>query len=307
MPVYTEIARAKVNLTLEVRGRRPDGYHELASLVAFADIGDVVTVDTDAAEAAVNVSGPFAQSLVGENLIAATLRRLAETHPALKLGAVHLEKRLPVAAGIGGGSADAAAVLRAVRRANDAPGGAAADVPWERIAASLGADVPVCLANTTAWMTGIGDRLQPVVGLPSLSAVLVNALGPVPSDKTARVFRALAAGPVMAGGGSGTVPAGLAVSAAAGPDARTALVTFMRERGNSLQPATLQVVPEITGVLAELRGIGAGLMQAPLSAAMSGAGPTCFALFASDNAATAAAEHIRRRQPTWWVAATRIG
>jgi 4-diphosphocytidyl-2-C-methyl-D-erythritol kinase len=314
MPVYTELARAKVNLTLEVLGRRPDGYHELASLVAFADIGDVVTLDTDAAETRVTVSGPFAQALVGENLIETALRRLREAHPALKLGALHLDKRLPVAAGIGGGSADAAAVLRAVRRANP---GASADVAWDRIAASLGADVPVCLASATAWMTGIGERLQPVVGLPGLSAVLVNALGPVPSDKTTRVFRALNAQPVGPGTGSDAVPTALTHAATERPDeAGAALLAFMRARGNSLQPATLKVVPDVAEVLAELRHWGAAQpspshdgqrTDAPILVAMSGAGPTCFALFANDAAATAASAYVRQQRPSWWVAATRIG
>jgi 4-diphosphocytidyl-2-C-methyl-D-erythritol kinase len=311
MPIYTELARAKVNLTLEVRGRRADGYHELASLVAFADVGDVVTLDTDARHSDVTVSGPFAADLVGENLVATTLRRLGEAHPKLKLGAVHLEKRLPVAAGIGGGSADAAAVLRAVRRAN---ADVAADVPWERLAARLGADVPVCLGNTTAWMTGVGDRLQPVPGLPVLSAVLVNALGAVPADKTARVFRALNAGPVGAAAASDAVPMALMSAAVGGSDqARTALVAFMSERGNSLQQATLTVVPAVAEVLTVLRGEGQGALSKaprlvdPLLVAMSGAGPTCFALFASGEDATAAAQHMRSRHPMWWVAATQIG
>ena len=115
--MITEVARAKVNLTLEVLGQRRDGYHELASLVAFANLGDQLTFDV-ARPAGVSVDGPFAPTLAGENLIAVALRRLAEIEPRLKLGHVHLNKHLPVAAGIGGGSADAAAVIRAVRRAN---------------------------------------------------------------------------------------------------------------------------------------------------------------------------------------------
>jgi 4-diphosphocytidyl-2-C-methyl-D-erythritol kinase len=170
-----EHARAKVNLTLEVLGRRPDGYHELASLVAFADVGDVITLVPGGAAGGplvggpphqahgVTVSGPFAgaltNALAGPNLIATTLQRLREACPGLRLGTVHLEKRLPVAAGIGGGSADAAAVLRAVQRANPT---LAAAVPWDDIAASLGADVPVCVAQRTTWMTGTGDLLSPL-------------------------------------------------------------------------------------------------------------------------------------------------
>jgi 4-diphosphocytidyl-2-C-methyl-D-erythritol kinase len=328
MPVFTETARAKVNLTLEVLGRRPDGYHELASLVAFADVGDIVTLDTDSLAAGaqgpaaaggdadnVTVSGPFAAALVGDNLITATLRRLARDHPALQLGAVHLDKRLPVAAGIGGGSADAAAVLRAVRRANPL----IADVPWAKIAASLGADVPVCLGSTSVWMTGIGNILHPLPGLPALHAVLVNARGAVPPDKTAQVFRALDAPPLdarpMGGGGShdtnvapnaAPVPATLR-ALAGGPQRRShdapaaALVDVMRQRGNALQSATQQIVPDVAAVLAAVRA------TQPAYTAMSGAGPTCFGIFASSAAAETAATALLAQHPLWWVAATEIG
>jgi 4-diphosphocytidyl-2-C-methyl-D-erythritol kinase len=146
MPFYTEGASAKINLTLEVRGRRKDGYHEIESLVAFADIGDSVILDTSG-KTGVKMSGPFAQHIAGENLADVALQRLAAAEPRLALGTVMLEKRLPVASGIGGGSADAAAVLRAVRRAN--PGFETA-VDWQGIALTLGADVPVCLGNRAA-------------------------------------------------------------------------------------------------------------------------------------------------------------
>ena len=183
--MITEVARAKVNLTLEVIGRRPDGYHELASLVAFADIGDKLTLDINRASD-ISISGPFAPTIAGENLIAVTLRRLLEAEPRLVLGHVHLDKQLPVAAGIGGGSADAAAVIRAVRRANP---DLAASIDWTRIGAGLGADVPVCLESKTAWMTGVGEIVTPMRGWPALQAVLVNPMVPAPVDKTAQVFR----------------------------------------------------------------------------------------------------------------------
>jgi 4-diphosphocytidyl-2-C-methyl-D-erythritol kinase len=323
MPVFTELARAKINLTLEVLGRRSDGYHELASLVAFADVGDIVTLDTDAPAGTfqVAVSGPFAGALVGDNLISTALRRLSQAVPELKLGSVQLDKRLPVAAGIGGGSADAAAVLRAVRRANsDAagrPDAVAQRVPWREIAASLGADVPVCLASQTAWMSGIGDRLQPIPGLPSLNAVLVNALGPVPTDKTARVFRALNA-PLLAPGGGAPVRADGPTN---WPMDQQTLLLAMRERGNDLEMATRQVVPDVATVLRELRGFSGSAddsdasatpaldpqLAAPLLAAMSGAGPTCFAIYNSAAAAGAAAAELRQRQTGWWIAVSRTG
>src|SRR5690606_13758578 len=152
--VLTETARAKVNLTLEVLGRRTDGFHELESLVAFAAIGDEVTLRVGA-PLGVTVSGPNASAIDGENIAARALAVLVEAAPALVLGGVHIEKRLPVAAGIGGGSADAAAVLRAVARANPE---LAAAIDWHALAASLGADVPVCLASTAQFMWGIGGE-----------------------------------------------------------------------------------------------------------------------------------------------------
>ena len=173
MTVITESARAKVNLTLEIVGRRPDGYHELKSLVAFADLADRLILDSDAGPA-VTVSGPFAGEIAGENLLAATLRLIAAREPRLRLGAVHLEKAIPVAAGLGGGSADAAALLRAVRLAN--PEYAAA-VDWPGLAARLGADVPVCLESRAAWVFGKGEDVVPLAAqLPTLHAVLVLSL-----------------------------------------------------------------------------------------------------------------------------------
>ena len=186
-----EIARAKINLTLTVLGRRPDGYHDIESLVTFADIGDLVTL-VSRPDRRLATSGPFAVDIEGENLLSTALMLLRETDPDLQLGAVELEKNLPVAAGLGGGSADAAALLRAVRQANPERAGA---IPWHELAARLGADVPVCLAGTPALMRGIGDRIAPLAVAPggaSLAAVLVN---PRLALATAQVFQAFAASP----------------------------------------------------------------------------------------------------------------
>src|SRR5690606_18933100 len=147
-PIITELARAKVNLTLRVLGRRPDGYHELESLVSFADIGDTVTLTVGAAPE-VTVTGAFAMDIAGGNLVEAAMQRLARAEPRLRLGAIEIEKSLPVAAGLGGGSADAAAALRAVRRANPEIADA---FDWHGFAARLGADVPVCFADAPALM-----------------------------------------------------------------------------------------------------------------------------------------------------------
>src|SRR6185295_156455 len=170
MPIR-ELARAKINLTLTVRGRRPDGYHELQSLVTFAEVADEIEFHPGP-DLGITCRGPFAPEIVGTNLVEATLRRLQDLGQGLRLGAVTLTKNLPVAAGLGGGSADAAAVLRAVRSANPDP---ADRVAWRDIAARLGADVPVCLVGQPTLMWGIGDRLEPLAqDLPELPAVLVN-------------------------------------------------------------------------------------------------------------------------------------
>jgi 4-diphosphocytidyl-2-C-methyl-D-erythritol kinase len=285
-----EIARAKVNLTLRVLGRRPDGYHEIESLVAFADAGDRLTL-TPRPHCRVRISGPFARDIVGENLLARTLDLLAGLDAGLMLGTVELEKNLPVAAGLGGGSADAAALLRAVRRAN--PDRADA-VAWQEVAARLGADVPVCLAGVPAIMRGIGEKVEPLgspPALPAMPAVLVNPGEPL---ATPGVFRALAASAL---GADDRAP--LAMSAPLDADR---LVALMRERGNDLeQPATalLHAIADIKAALSSQAGC--------LVAAMSGSGPTCFGIFSDAAAAARAAATLAHYDPGWWVVETRLG
>ena len=281
--MITELARAKVNLTLEILGRRPDGFHELASLVAFADIGDTITLDIDA-QPTVTVSGPFAPTIAGENLIAVTLRRLAEAEPRLKLGAVSLDKQLPVAAGIGGGSADAAAVLRAFRRANPE---LAPSIDWAKIAAGLGADVSVCFVNRTGWMTGIGERVAPQPGWPTLGAVLVNPLVPAPADKTAQVFRRL--GATLVADGARCLP----------PSSGQGAIDFLGARGNSLERAAIAVMPIAAAVKSALLGI-----PGCRHAAVSGGGPTCFGIF---DYPEQAASRLAAEEPTWWVRPVTLG
>jgi 4-diphosphocytidyl-2-C-methyl-D-erythritol kinase len=285
-----EFAPAKVNLTLEVAGRRDDGFHEIASLVAFASVGDVVTLDATGPRG-VSVSGPFADALAGENVLARTLDLVGREWPQLPLGAVHLDKQLPVAAGIGGGSADAGALLRALRHTSD-PGAGAVD--WRAVASRLGADVAACLESRALWMTGTGDRIEDLpVALAPLHAVLVNPMADVPSDKTAQVYRGLGAGAVRAGY---TPPAPPALAD------RTALIDFMRARGNALTRAALGVVPEAGAVLALLSG------QADVDyVALSGGGPTCFGVFPDQGSAAAARDRIAAMQPGWWAVAVTLG
>ena len=290
MTAIREFAPAKVNLTLEVEGRRADGFHELASLVTFASVGDVVMLDPEAASG-IRVTGPFADRLEGTNILNRAISLLRERAPVLTLGAVHIEKRLPVAAGLGGGSADAGAFLRAVRRAN---GEASVGVDWLGIAQALGADVPACLAARPLWMTGIGEALTELSGgLPPLAALLVNPMVDVPADKTGRVYRVLAAEPL---------PAGHRVCTAPRISDRTDLLAFMQARGNQLARAAEAVVPEIGAVLKALRR-----QPAIEHAAVSGGGPTCFGVFPNRAAVDAARLELTAEHPTWWVEAVQLG
>ncbi|MEZ5850637.1 MAG: 4-(cytidine 5'-diphospho)-2-C-methyl-D-erythritol kinase [Hyphomicrobiaceae bacterium] len=282
----SEPAPAKVNLSLRVLGRRADGYHELDSLVAFADCGDLVTIEPGG-DFALSVSGPFAAALDGGNILEAAARLFANVVPGALLGRVELQKNLPVAAGLGGGSADAAALLRLLCRLNP-PSAHAHD--WAALATRLGADVPVCLASQPCRMTGIGERLQHLDAMPKAAIVLVNPRVPL---STAAVFGSLGAAPL-----------------AQAPDIRplprfrdlAALVEFLASEPNDLQPVATRLCPPIADVLDKLR-------HAPRSrlVRMSGSGPTCFALFDTLADARAVAERLRAAEPGWWCAAANLG
>lgn len=287
MQPIVERARAKINLTLRVLGRRPDGYHLLESLIAFADVGDDVTF-LPGEPASVSMSGPYVGALTGRNLIDTTLERLATTDPTLRLGSVEVAKSLPIAAGIGGGSADAAAVLRAVRRLNPE-----SQIDWRAIAASLGADVPVCLADRTSFVWGVGEHIEPATGLPRLDAVLVCPLAAAPLEKTRSVFRQLAA-PAASGS---YAPQALPQFA----DAR-ALVDYMRSVGNDLSVPAREVLP--SSALAET---ALAALTDCIYVSLSGAGPTTYGIFADALQAHAAAEHLRRQHPDWWIVSTTLG
>jgi len=285
MPVR-ELAYAKINLTLTVLGRRTDGYHELESLVTFADVHDVVTLEPGTGSG-VMVAGPFAGYIGGENLLIRALTLLQDADPALRLGSVRLDKHLPVAAGIGGGSADAAALLRAVKHANP---DRTENVGWLDIAARLGADVPVCVGARPALMWGIGEKTEPLPRLPPAHAVLVNPGLPL---STADVFRTLEAGSAL--------PAPPAPPAPTPPDLAQLpdLIDYMRARGNDLErPATrlLPVIGEIKAALATEPGC--------YLAAMAGSGPTCFGIFPDRPQAIRAAGRIAGAHSGWWVRAT---
>lgn len=291
MAIFEETAPAKINLTLDVLGRRDDGYHELRSLVAFAqDAADHVALDTSRPVGS-SVTGPFGATIAGKNLIDVTLAKLSAADPQMTLGHVTLTKNLPVAAGIGGGSADAAAVLRAVRRANPER---ANQVNWHAIALSLGADVPVCLLSQTAMIGGIGETVEPAIGLPPLSVVLVNPLSAVPADKTAQVFKRLNAAPLASAEELAPVT----------PPSLDDIGSFMRylaSHSNDLERAALEVVPEIAAIK-QLLSQTAGAV----SVRLSGGGPTCFALYGNVQDAERAGADIGARKPRWWVQASQI-
>jgi 4-diphosphocytidyl-2-C-methyl-D-erythritol kinase len=279
----SDLAHAKINLTLRIVGRRADGYHELESLVAFADCGDRLTL-TPGPDTSLDVTGPFAAACGNgpDNLVLKAAAKLSERVPGLAGGQFRLEKLLPVAAGIGGGSSDAAAALRLLARSN----GLALDDPrLAQAAIAVGADVPVCLDPRARIMRGIGEILTGPLDLPKLPAVLVN---PGIATATRDVFAHFAAMPQHGAPLSDLPPAGV--------------VEFLRAHGNDLTPAALACAPAIGEVLDLL----SALPDVQL-ARMSGSGATCFALFATGEAARAAAERVSKAHPEWWVAAATLG
>lgn len=272
-PVIEEAAPAKLNLALHVRGKRKDGFHELETLFAFVEYGDVVRVAPAEADSFA-VTGPFADALAGEgdNLVT---RAAAAFREAFGGGyhAIELEKNLPVASGVGGGSADAAATLRALARLNKIP---LYDPKLFACAAALGSDVPACLFGQTAIGRGRGELLQPIDGAPGVPVLLVNPLVRV---STAAVFKAW----------DGIDLGGL-------PEGR--LGAIVHDGRNDLEPAARAIAPEIDEVLDVMGGQPGALL-----ARMSGSGATCFALFERAEDCAAAA---RAMWPDWWCVETRL-
>jgi len=289
MTILTEPAPAKVNLTLRVVGRRPDGYHELESLVAFARLGD--RLDFAPGEPlALEVAGPFAAAAgsLADNLVLKAARELAYRAGGLALGRFCLVKELPVAAGLGGGSADAAAALRLIARANAL---ALDDARLAEAARATGADVPVCLDPRPRVMRGTGDVLSAPLDLPPLPAVLVNPGVPL---ATKDVFAAFAAG------ARSSSPA--FDPAVLGARTLDAVLAALTGGTNDLQAPAIALCPAVAEVLAALAATpGCRLAR------MSGSGATCFGLYANDGAAEAAARSLAAAHPGWWVRATTLG
>ncbi|HEY3948249.1 4-(cytidine 5'-diphospho)-2-C-methyl-D-erythritol kinase [Phenylobacterium sp.] len=286
----TAFAPAKLNLFLHVAGPDADGYHPICSLMAFADLGDeVATFEAEALS--LRVTGPFTRDLAGDgdNLVLRAARALiaAARRPTPPVG-LSLEKRLPVASGLGGGSSDAGAALRLLRETfglgldNDA---------LEAVAASLGADGAACLWGAPAIAQGRGERLSSAPGLPPLDAVLVNPRVPVSTAEVYRRFDAL--------GRFGDV------AVPAMPDAfedAAELAAWLTAQRNDLQTAAIAVAPEVGLARDALAGEPETLL-----ARVSGSGGTCFALCASDIEAEGLAERLEALCPDWWIARCRLG
>jgi 4-diphosphocytidyl-2-C-methyl-D-erythritol kinase len=269
-----EFAPAKVNLALHVTGQRSDGYHLLDSLVVFADIGDWIRV-CDAPETTLVVDGPNADNVPtdGSNLAV----KAAQMYPGHV--ALHLEKHLPAAAGIGGGSADAAATLRAIARLRQT------DLPDLSACAHLGADIPVCMSPLPQRMQGIGEDISTVPTLPPLWMVLVN---PGIGLDTPDVFKTL----------ENKKNPGLELPAKWGTVRD--FVAWLAHTRNDLQSLAALIAPVVTQVIDALQ------QTQPLLARMSGSGTTCFALFDNEASARAARSVLKTAQPQWWVQAAPV-
>jgi len=287
-----DFAPAKVNLSLEISGRRPDGYHELISLVAFADVGDTLSFRPGGTrQVTLEADGPFATSIEGDNLILRAARVFLEHAPDARGGHFILDKQLPVAAGIGGGSSDAAAAVRLLARAN----GLAVGPSWRQrlvpALSRLGADIPVCLEARAAWMRGIGEHLTPLDAMPVVPAVLVNPGVPLP---TGDVFAALGAPPL------GDAPPSPSGTPRAFADAAR-LTDFLAARPNDLERPARILAPAIGEVLEALQAAPGCVL-----ARLSGSGPTCFGIFGHVEAASEAACALARAQPGWWIAPAQL-
>jgi 4-diphosphocytidyl-2-C-methyl-D-erythritol kinase len=284
MTSFSIEAPAKVNLTLHVVGKRDDGYHLLDSLVAFAGVGD--TLDFAPADTlSLDVTGPTAAQIPdGENIVLKAARLLAEAAGGQAQGAaIRLTKRLPVAAGIGGGSADAAATLKGLIRLWNLT------LPAEnlsRVALAIGADVPVCLAGAPTRMMGIGERLEPAPALPPAWLVLVNPMVPL---HTPPVFKAR------------TGPFSEADPLKESPADAHALAAALASRRNDLTPPAISIEPVVGEVLAAIAATPGCLLPR-----MSGSGATCFGLYGTEAEALAAAAALAAAQPGWWVAPARL-
>lgn len=281
-------APAKINLTLEVGRPRADGMHPLQSVVAFADVGDVVSAEAGEG-LSLRVAGDFADQLSegdAENLVLRAARALAQGAGVTPNAKLTLEKNLPVASGIGGGSSDAAATLRALNALWGLEYGAE---QLEAIARRLGSDVPVCLSGAPAWMTGLGETWAPIRA-PAFAGVLVNPLKELATPLVYGEFDRMRLGGDFA-------PREAPVWAD-----RTQALSDIVATGNALTTPASALAPEIASIIEILRN------DARVEhAAMSGSGATCFALVENLSDAEALAADLRDAHPDWWIVETELG
>lgn len=284
-----ELAAAKVNLCLHVTGRRDDGYHVLDSMVVFADFGDELVLER-AKEMSLDVCGPFADGLSADsdNLVLSAARALVGADVTAK---IRLTKNLPVASGIGGGSADAAAALRGVLALAGRHNYSNKDV--HQLAIGLGADVPACLVSQVLRMSGIGEKIDKLPPLPTVPAILVN---PLVSVLTGPVFAELG---ISAGASSRGAP--ISGSLANGFRSVETLASWLQHQRNDLEAPAIKLVPAISEVLSKILDQNDCLL-----ARMSGSGATCFGLFSAKEQAVQAADALSRTNPDWWVKATSL-
>jgi 4-diphosphocytidyl-2-C-methyl-D-erythritol kinase len=279
------LAPAKLNLFLHVGDKRADGYHPLQSLAVFPALGDVVTAE-EADTLSLSVTGPFAAALSGEgdNLVLKAARALAAKIGRAPAARLSLVKNLPVASGIGGGSADAAATLRALSELWQLD---LNDVDLPQIAAGLGSDVPVCLASMPCWMEGRGEILSPIAAMPHLPILLVNPGVAVPTP------------PVFAGlrtrsGVARKLPPGRFQDMAD-------LLRLLDDTKNDLEGPARALQPVIGDVLTALAALPGALF-----ARMSGSGATCYALFPDDDSCRNAAGLLAKAHSDWWIAPSAV-
>lgn len=294
--MLVDFAPAKINLTLRIGQQRPDGYHELESLVVFADAGDRLRL-TPGDALSLTVDGRTAADAgkVADNLVLKAARALAADVPDLRVGRFELEKSLPVAAGLGGGSSDAAAALRLLEGANPDKN-LSGDSRMMAAARKVGADVPVCLNPKPRIMRGIGEVLSAPLYLPKLPAILVN---PRVSAPTAAVFAARTA--------SGKMQNDRVIALAEQATSETSipgaddLIDALHDSGNDLERPATSLHPVITDVLDALRALpGCRLAR------MSGSGATCFGLFDAARVHAAAGD-LAAKHPNWWIVPTTLG
>ena len=281
--ILSESAPAKVNLTLHVLGRRADGFHALESLVAFSRGGDTLAL-TLGEPLALSIEGPSAAASgrLEDNLVLRAANHFAKHFPGAKLGAFHLVKRLPVAAGLGGGSSDAAAALRLLARANAIASG---DAGVMEAARATGADVPVCLMRRARIMRGVGDELGPLLALPPLIGLLVNPGVPIATKEVFTLMK-IAPGTATGFGGHPEFSPNMPLDA---------LIAALRKGRNDMEAAACLLAPVIGDVLAVVAAApGCHLAR------MSGSGATCFALFKNCRSAARAKKAIFRAHPAWW-------